>query len=117
MTRNILAGSVVLGAAAAPHRRIFPAEKDGPSRGRASPHSAARLLFESGTVWIAKTVLLEADWVLRSLYGFDQSAVRNALTRLLGLGNVHAEDEAVCFLLMGCLCAALGGRASQECRA
>ena len=57
--------------------------------------SAARLLFASGPVWIAKTVLLETDWVLRSLYGFDQSAVRNALTRLLGLGNVHAEDEAV----------------------
>ena len=57
--------------------------------------SAARLLFASGPVWIAKTVLLETDWVLRSLYGFDENAVRNALNRLLGLRNVHAEDEAV----------------------
>jgi predicted nucleic-acid-binding protein len=53
----------------------------------------ARSLFASGPVWIAKTVLLETDWVLRSLYGFEDDAIREALAKLLGLENVRAEDE------------------------
>src|SRR6267154_1544385 len=56
--------------------------------------TAARSLFASGPVWIAKTVLLETGWVLRSLYGFEASAIRDAFTKLLGLKNVHAEDES-----------------------
>src|SRR5258708_38365695 len=55
--------------------------------------AAARALFGSGPVWIAKTVLLETGWVLGSLYGFDEEAIRGAFTKLLGLSNVHAEDE------------------------
>lgn len=56
--------------------------------------AAARSLFAAGPIWIAKTVLLETGWVLRSLYGFDEDAIRDALTKLLGLKNVYAEDEA-----------------------
>ncbi|HEX4137919.1 MAG TPA: type II toxin-antitoxin system VapC family toxin [Bryobacteraceae bacterium] len=55
--------------------------------------AAARRLFAAGPIWIAKTVLLETNWVLRCLYGFDQAAVCNALTKLLGLANVHTEDK------------------------
>jgi predicted nucleic-acid-binding protein len=54
--------------------------------------SAAESLFGNQPVWIAKTVLLEADWVLRSAYGFDETAVRQAFTKLLGLENVEVED-------------------------
>jgi predicted nucleic-acid-binding protein len=56
--------------------------------------AAARSLFAAGPIWIAKTVLLEAGWVLRSLYGFEESAICDAFTKLLGLKNVHAEDES-----------------------
>ncbi len=56
--------------------------------------AAARALFAAGPIWIAKTVLLETGWVLRSLYGFDESAIRDAFTKLLGLKNVHTEDKA-----------------------
>jgi predicted nucleic-acid-binding protein len=56
--------------------------------------AAAKFLFASGPIWIAKTVLLETGWVLRSLYGFDESAISDAFTRLLGLKNVQIEDEA-----------------------
>jgi predicted nucleic-acid-binding protein len=56
--------------------------------------AAARALFAAGPIWIARTVFLETAWVLRSLYGFDESAIRGAFTKLLGLKNVHAEDEA-----------------------
>ena len=54
----------------------------------------AQALFESGPIWIAKTVLLETDWVLRSAYGFDESMVRAAIIKLLGLDEVHTEDES-----------------------
>jgi len=54
---------------------------------------AARSLFARESIWIAKTVLLETGWVLRSLYGFDENAIRAAFAKLLGLENVQAEDE------------------------
>lgn len=55
--------------------------------------AAVKSLFAARPIWIARTVLLEADWVLRRLYGFEESAIRNALSRLLGLTNVHTEDK------------------------
>jgi predicted nucleic-acid-binding protein len=55
--------------------------------------AAAKTLFASEPIWIAKTVLLETGWVLRSLYGFEESAIRDAFIKLLGLKNVHTEDE------------------------
>jgi predicted nucleic-acid-binding protein len=55
--------------------------------------AAARSLFAAGPIWIAKTVLLETSWVLQSVYGFEEGAVRDAFTRLLGLRNVHTEDK------------------------
>src|ERR1039458_2682952 len=55
---------------------------------------AARSLLAAGPIWIAKTVLLETRWVLRYLYGYEETAIHDAFTELLGLDNVHAEDEA-----------------------
>ena len=55
--------------------------------------AAAKSLFQRQPVWIAKTVLLETAWVLRCLYGYEESAIRQAFIRLLGLKNVHVEDE------------------------
>lgn len=56
--------------------------------------AAAKLLFAAEQIWIAKTVLLETEWVLRSHYGFDVSAIRDAFTMLLGLTNVQTDDQA-----------------------
>ena len=55
--------------------------------------AAARSLFATQPIWIGKTVLLETGWVLRNLYGFDESAIRHACTKLLGLENVHTDDK------------------------
>jgi predicted nucleic-acid-binding protein len=55
--------------------------------------AAARSVFAAGPIWIAKTVLLETSWVLRSVYGLNESAVHGALAKLLGLKNVHTEDK------------------------
>ena len=54
---------------------------------------AAKLIFSSGPVWIAKTVLLETSWVLSRAYEFGEPAIREAFTRLLGLKNVNVEDD------------------------
>jgi predicted nucleic-acid-binding protein len=54
----------------------------------------ARRLFEFEEIWIGVTVLLEATWVLESVY--EQSTVESAraLRGLLGLPNVYVEDAA-----------------------
>jgi len=54
----------------------------------------ARELFESETIWLPKTVMLEAEWVLRRLYGLGRERVAEALTALAALPNVRCEDEA-----------------------
>ena len=58
-----------------------------------SGSTANQLPFATESVWIAKTVLLETGWVLRSLYGFEESAISDAFHALLGLSNVSVEDE------------------------
>jgi predicted nucleic-acid-binding protein len=63
--------------------------QDDPKQG-----AAAKALFDSELIWIARTVLLETNWVLRSLYGFEESAIVDAFTKLLGLANVHTDDKA-----------------------
>ena len=52
----------------------------------------AASLMRSGEVWVAKTVLLETEWVLRSLCGFAPESVIAALRGLGGLSNIHLED-------------------------
>jgi predicted nucleic-acid-binding protein len=56
--------------------------------------AAAGWVFAGDSVWIGRTVLLETAWVLESAYGFGDDAIREALTRLLGLPNVQTEDKA-----------------------
>ncbi len=54
----------------------------------------ARRLFDTETVFLPKTVLLEAEWVLRRLYRLDRLAVIGALYALVALPSVRCEDEA-----------------------
>ena len=54
---------------------------------------AERVFMDRG-VWIAKTVLLETEWVLRSTYKYSPQAMHDALTELLGLPGVEVEDSA-----------------------
>jgi predicted nucleic-acid-binding protein len=56
----------------------------------------AEVVLRSGAVLVPKTVLLEAEWVLRSRYEFDRPTIANGLRGLLGLPGVTVEDsEAV----------------------
>ncbi len=52
----------------------------------------ARKLVESGDVRISPTVLLEAEWVLRSLYAQEAGRIHESFRRLLGLPGVLADE-------------------------
>ena len=52
----------------------------------------AKALFRSNEVYISKSVLLETEWVLRSLYGFESQGIGDALRGLVGLENLRCED-------------------------
>jgi len=61
------------------------------------PAQAARAaaVFRAGPVFVAKSVLLEAEWVLRYSYALDTKTILRALRGVLGLANVLVEDPAV----------------------
>ncbi len=54
----------------------------------------ARNLFEQESVFIAKTVLLETEWVLRTGYRVAPEILAAAIRALLGLSNVTMEDRS-----------------------
>ncbi|WP_456384945.1 type II toxin-antitoxin system VapC family toxin [Desulfolithobacter sp.] len=51
----------------------------------------ARHIFSTEQIFIADTVLLETERVLRFAYKFKPDEIRQALTKLLGLENVHVN--------------------------
>jgi len=62
---------------------------------RDDPKQAARAaeLIRDNQIWIPKTVLLETERVLRSLYGFTRESLVRALRALAGLETIFLEDE------------------------
>lgn len=52
----------------------------------------ARAIVEAGEVYVATTVFLEAEWVLRSGYDFDPARICSALEGFAGLPGVMVED-------------------------
>ncbi len=54
----------------------------------------ARALVEQQDVWVSLSVLLETEWVLRSLYRVAPTLIAAALRRFAGLRTVTAENEA-----------------------
>ena len=61
------------------------------------PQQVARAasMLRSNQIWIAKTVLLETEWVLRSVYGLSKDSILAALRSLAGPQNVQLEDAGV----------------------
>ena len=52
---------------------------------------AARTTIDGKSVFVATTVLLETEWVLRSAYGFSSSTCAAAISRFAGLPTVTLE--------------------------
>ena len=67
--------------------------------------AVARKTIEAGEVFVATTVLLETEWVLRSGYGFSSDQIEAALRGLAGLPGISVEEPPV-------LAAALDGLAA-----
>lgn len=49
-------------------------------------------LFERNEIFIADTVILETEWVLRYAYEFDAKAIQQGLMKLFGLPNVQLAE-------------------------
>jgi predicted nucleic acid-binding protein len=55
----------------------------------------ARKVIDAGAVYVGITVLLEAEWVLRSVYAYQPGDVCRALRAFAGLPGLTVEDEAL----------------------
>lgn len=55
-------------------------------------YEASRKIFADEAIYIADTVVLETEWVLRYAYDFGPNAVCGALRKLFGLPNVHLNN-------------------------
>jgi predicted nucleic-acid-binding protein len=61
----------------------------------ADQYKKAYSLFDQHEVFIADTVILETEWVLRFAYDFKADQIADALTMLLGLPNVHVDHSSI----------------------
>lgn len=52
----------------------------------------ARAIIDDQPVFVAVTVALETEWVLRSAYGYSRVVAANAIRAFLGLPTVTIED-------------------------
>jgi len=55
----------------------------------------ARRLVEGNDVWVSLTVLLETEWVLRSVYRFAPVQIVDGLRDFAGLPRVSLENPAL----------------------
>jgi len=55
----------------------------------------ARALIDRSDVFVTTTVLLQSEWVLRSVYGFEAARLAQALTAFAGLPHVTLENPAL----------------------
>ena len=54
----------------------------------------ASALFRTEEIWLSKSVILETEWVLRSLYRFRGDRLSAAILALTSLPKVRVEDPA-----------------------
>jgi predicted nucleic acid-binding protein len=57
--------------------------------------AAARALIDGKDVFVCTTVLMETEWVLRSVYGFTADSIEKALTAFGGLPRVTLENPGL----------------------
>ena len=68
--------------------------EDGAAQTRAQQDAARRIVEGGARLFVAKTVLLELEWVLRGVYGQVRRDVRRVFEHLLDLTQVEIEDRA-----------------------
>ena len=75
--------------------RYYVREADASRATLAQAEAARRVIEDSGDLFVAKTVLLELEWVLRGVYGLARKDILRVLEHLLALPNVEVEDRGV----------------------
>ena len=55
----------------------------------------ARTLIGHEPIFVPRTVLLEVEWVLRSVYDFPSARIISALRALAGLPGIMVEDASL----------------------
>ena len=53
---------------------------------------ASYRLFESNDIFVADTVILETEWVLRYAYEYTPDEIRAAFQKLFGMKNIHPAN-------------------------
>jgi len=54
-------------------------------------------VISNQNIFVAKTVILEMEWVLRSAYKLEANYICKAIHAILGLANVETEDASDIF--------------------
>ena len=54
---------------------------------------ARRLFADDEEIVVRATVLVEIEWVLRGVFGFDRARINKALAEILALPNLILPDE------------------------
>jgi predicted nucleic-acid-binding protein len=62
---------------------------------------AAREVFQTGDLWICKTVLLETEWVLRYSYELAPTSILEVFRKLLGYSGLQVEDRSAVLRALG----------------
>lgn len=68
--------------------------EDEAAHARAQSQAARRILERGERLFVAKTVLLELEWVLRGVYGHAGTQTCRVFDHLLSLPHVEIEDRA-----------------------
>lgn len=57
----------------------------------------AKALFKKETIFIATSVIIECEWVLRYAYHFKPHEITEAFQSLFGLSNVYLQEPIVIY--------------------
>ena len=73
--------------------RYYVDEEGASSATRSQREVSRRIIDSGGKLFVAKTVLLELEWVLRGGYGLGRKDVLRVFEHLLALPAVEVEDR------------------------
>ena len=63
--------------------------------------AAARTLIDGNDIFVCTTVLMETEWVLRSVYGFPATHIAKAFIAFGGLPRVTLENPDIAVKALG----------------
>ena len=69
--------------------RFYIAEIEAEAR---KQHAAAKRIMGKSSLFVARSVVLELEWVMRGGYGYSRDEVAAVLQHLVGLPNVTIEN-------------------------